>query len=83
MSFMLRQAQHERNINRGEWRRGASPLRSLRYGREPLGSSGSHHPAVGLMPNCQCGNNAGCLLAILPNPKTAFVRWLLNLFNLF
>jgi hypothetical protein len=30
---------------RGEWRRGTSPLRSLRTGLEPLGSSGSHYPA--------------------------------------
>ena len=29
----------------GEWRRGISPLRSLRTGLEPLGSSGSHYPA--------------------------------------
>jgi hypothetical protein len=29
----------------GEWRRGTSPLRSLRTGLEPLGSSGSHYPA--------------------------------------
>jgi hypothetical protein len=34
-------------IAEGEWRRGTSPLRSLRYGREPLGSSGSNYPAVG------------------------------------
>ena len=28
-----------------EWRRGPSPLRSHRSGREPLGSSGSYRPA--------------------------------------
>ena len=60
---------------RGEWRRGTSPLRSLRTRREPLGSPGSHHPAVGRAPNCQCGNSEGCLLAIPPSQKTAFVRW--------
>ena len=65
----------------GEWHRGPSPLRSLRTGLEPLGSSGSHHPAVGFTPNCRCGNNSGCLLAILPNQYTAFVRWCLNLLN--
>jgi hypothetical protein len=31
---------------RGEWRGGVSPPRSLRTGREPLGSSGSRYPAV-------------------------------------
>src|ERR1017187_1258370 len=30
----------------GEWRGGVSPPRSLRTGREPLGSSGSRYPAV-------------------------------------
>src|SRR5664279_4401908 len=34
---------------RGEWRGGVSPPRSLRTGREPLGSSGSQYPAVGLV----------------------------------
>ena len=29
-----------------EWRGGVSPPRSLRTGREPLGSSGSQYPAV-------------------------------------
>jgi hypothetical protein len=51
----------------GEWRGGTSPLRSLRTGLEPLGSSGSHYPAVGLTPNFQCGNKSGCLLATPPN----------------
>src|SRR5713226_4443689 len=32
----------------GEWRGGVSPPRSLRTGREPLGSSGSQYPAVGI-----------------------------------
>ena len=32
----------------GEWRGGVSPPRSLRTGREPLGSSGSQYPAVGM-----------------------------------
>jgi hypothetical protein len=32
----------------GEWRRGISPLRSLRTGREPRDSSGSHCPAMPL-----------------------------------
>src|SRR5438128_931259 len=34
--------------NEGEWRGGVSPPRSLRTGREPLGSSGSQYPAVGM-----------------------------------
>ncbi len=33
----------------GEWRRGTFPLGSLRSVREPLGSSGSHHPAFGFI----------------------------------
>ncbi len=70
-----------RSDSPGEWRRGTSPLRSLRTGLEPLGSSGSHHPAVGLTPICQCGKSPGCLWAILPNQYTALVRWYLNLFN--
>jgi hypothetical protein len=57
------------------------PLRSLRTELEPLGSSGSHHPAVGFTPNCQCGNNSGCLLVILPNQYTALVRGYLNRLN--
>jgi hypothetical protein len=32
----------------GEWRGGVSPPRSLRTGREPLGSSGSQYPAVAI-----------------------------------
>src|SRR5882724_10855063 len=32
----------------GEWRGGVSPPRSLRTGREPLGSSGSQYPTVGM-----------------------------------
>jgi hypothetical protein len=35
-------------ITRGEWRGGVSPPRSLRTGREPLCSSGSQYPAVGM-----------------------------------
>ena len=65
----------------GEWRRGTSPLRSLRTRREPLDSPGSHHPAVGRAPNCQCGNSEGCLLAMLPSQNTAFVRWSRNFLN--
>ena len=33
--------------SRGEWRRGTSPLRSLRTRRESLDSPGSHYPAEG------------------------------------
>ena len=33
----------------GEWRGGVSPPRSLRTGREPLGSSGSRYAAVGMI----------------------------------
>jgi hypothetical protein len=38
----------------GEWRGGVSPPRSLRTGREPLGSSGSQYPAVGLVVQQLC-----------------------------
>src|SRR5450755_467258 len=38
----------------GEWRGGVSPPRSLRTGREPLGSSGSQYPAVGLVVQQRC-----------------------------
>ena len=48
----------------GEWRRGTSPLRSLRYGREPLGSSGSHHPAVGFIHTA------------LPSSQVPPIKWL-------
>ena len=47
----------------GEWRRGTSPLRSLRYGREPLGSSGSNYPAVGLQ-------------TTLPSSQVPPIKWL-------
>ena len=47
----------------GEWRRGTSPLRSLRYGREPLGSSGSNYPAVGLQ-------------TALPSSQVPPIKWL-------
>ena len=45
-------------------RRGTSPLRSLRYGREPLGSSGSHHPAVGFIHTA------------LPSSQVPPIKWL-------
>jgi len=38
----------------GEWRGGVSPPRSLRIGREPLGSSRSQYPAVGLVVQQLC-----------------------------
>ncbi|MCX5806796.1 MAG: hypothetical protein NT010_12165 [Proteobacteria bacterium] len=57
----------------GEWRKGTSPLRSLRTGLELLSSSGSHYPAVGRIPICQCGNKEGCLLATPPNQYIALV----------
>src|SRR5664279_4561786 len=41
-------------LTKGEWRGGISPPRSLRTGREPLGSSGSQYPAVGLIVQQLC-----------------------------
>ena len=42
----------------GEWRGGVSPPRSLRTGREPLGSSGSQYPAVGSVVQRLCLGHA-------------------------
>jgi hypothetical protein len=42
------QDEEPRENRGGEWRGGVSPPRSLRTGREPLGSSGSQYPAVGI-----------------------------------
>jgi hypothetical protein len=37
----------------GEWAGGGAPPASRRTGREPLSSSGSHHPAYDMNPNDQ------------------------------
>lgn len=50
----------------GEWREGASPSRSRRTGREPLDSSGSHHPAVAFR-FCQWANSQGWRRAMRAN----------------
>jgi len=58
----------------GEWRKGISPLRSRRTGREPLDSSGSHHSrrltARSRRPNAQTGK-AGRGRRVPANPTSA------------
>ncbi len=49
--------------------------------REPLGSPGSHHPAVGRAPICQCGNSSGSVRAILPSQYSALRRCPLSFLN--
>ena len=64
---------------RGESPGGIAPPGALRTGREPLSSSGSHHPAAGLIPIGQCANSFGSRRATRPNQCSARRRWRLNL----
>jgi hypothetical protein len=68
-------------LQQGESTEGTAPSAALRTRREPLGSPGSHHPAVGFIPICQCGNSRGCLLVTRPSQYSALRRWHLNLLN--
>jgi len=43
----------QRKKDEGESAEGTAPSAAFRTGREPLSSSGSHHPADGRMPVCQ------------------------------
>ncbi len=77
-----------------EWRRGASPLRSHRYGREPLGSSGSYRPSrkgtASLLKECVYDPTLvtdelielGYTLATLPGAQDSFLSIVRTLGNI-
>src|SRR5665648_788663 len=50
----------------------------LRTGLDTLASSGSHYPAVGLIPICQWTKSLGSRLAMFPNQFSAFVLWVFS-----
>jgi len=66
---------------RGEWRGGISPPRSLRTGREPLCSSGSHHRATDVKPARQCAKSWGRAFASSFTQRIARVLWPRSLLN--
>ena len=61
-------------VRRGsEWPGGIAPPGSLRTGREPLDSPGSHHPAAGLDKAGQWANSVGERLMTSRNHLYAFL----------